>query len=139
MFHEAIANNSTHPKLSVLTITQRFCVCYKPENNITQHIFLYQKVLFHFFSLLISYIGSGDSNLWKGVVLSVLMLLSSFLHSLFANSRIFYSFLCGARARSVVNAAVYRKVGDFCRVVIIYHDQTCGSGLRKAVNQGSSE
>ena len=59
---------------------------------------------------MITFIDSDDSYMWKGVVLSVLMFLFTLLHSLFVQSRVAYSFICGAQARTVVNAAVYRKV-----------------------------
>ena len=63
-----------------------------------------------FCSLLISYIESGDPFLWKGIFISIAMLLNSFLNSILINNFLFFVFRAGARARTVVNAAVYRKV-----------------------------
>ena len=63
-----------------------------------------------FFRLLIDFVGRNDPNTWKGILLAFGMLLTNFTYTILINNFLYYGVLAGLRARSMVNAAVYRKV-----------------------------
>ena len=66
-----------------------------------------------FCRMLIQFIVSGDPNTWKGLLIASLMLLSTFFYSIFINNFTYYGMVAGMRARTQMNAAVYRKVSDY--------------------------
>ena len=60
--------------------------------------------------MLISFIESGDSQIWKGLTIAGCMLVVNFTQSVLIQNFLFTASMAGMRARSIVNAAVYRKV-----------------------------
>ena len=62
------------------------------------------------FRLLIDFVGSDDPHVWKGIVLAACMLVVNFTFSILLNNFLHLAFAAGTKARSLVNAVVYRKV-----------------------------
>ena len=67
--------------------------------------------------LLIGFVESNDPLTWKGVVLAFALLLSCVFSALFIHMYLYFAWISGMRVRTIVNAAVYRKVNivlDLC-------------------------
>ena len=70
----------------------------------------YAIAMFLLFSLLIDFVESGDPENWKGITIAACMLLVNFTFSVLINNFLHRGFIAGMKARSLVNAIVYRKV-----------------------------
>ncbi|XP_074647217.1 multidrug resistance-associated protein 1-like isoform X2 [Tubulanus polymorphus] len=75
-------------------------------------------------NLLINYVTSTTAYEWQGYVLALLLLLVSFMKSIFVQNFFYNCFVVGMRARTAVTAAVYRKA------------LRLSSGARKGVTVG---
>ena len=63
-----------------------------------------------FFRFLITYLESENVYMWQGLVLAFTIFCNSSVASLMTNQLLHTGFMAGMRSRSIVNAAVYRKV-----------------------------
>ena len=62
------------------------------------------------FRVLIKYVEDRDPYTWKGVVLALSLFLSQIIISVCIHNFVYYNHLGGARARTILNAVIYRKV-----------------------------
>ena len=60
--------------------------------------------------VLIKYVEDRDPYTWKGVVLAAALFLSQLAISVCLHNFLYYNTLSGTRARSILNAVIYRKV-----------------------------
>ena len=64
----------------------------------------------HVFSLMLTYIGNGDIYTWKAWVLGFLLFAVGIVGAMARHGYYYLGWNAGLKARSIVNAAVCRKV-----------------------------
>ena len=61
-------------------------------------------------SMLIQYVERQDPHSWKGVFLSIILLVTCLISSLAMHNFMHITWLIGMQVRTIINAVVYRKV-----------------------------
>ena len=74
-------------------------------------------------SVLIDFMESGDPNNWKGFAVIIGMMMGNMIYSLVINNYLHYIYVAGMKARSIVNAVVYRKV--YISLLLLIRNKSC--------------